>query len=108
LPKTGNYSCRPSVIIVVAIHQLIAQLSNMSDSASGRMQATQIGNMIAIEQVQQLRKLRQLQMAHSQAQNNYLAFKTQEAIDQRAAQDNFFELSNIKRSHKGFVGGSNR
>ncbi len=89
--------------------QLISQLSNMSQTSTGRMQATQTGNMIAIEQVQQLRKLRQLQMAQSHAQNNYLASQAQDSIDKRANQDNFFDVSNnSKKSRKGFIGGSNR
>jgi P-type conjugative transfer protein TrbJ len=88
--------------------QLIAQLSNMSQTASGRMQAIQTGNMIAIEQVQQLRKLRQLQMTQMQAQNSYLASRKQEEITKKANQDNFFDVAKGNRAHKRFVGGSRR
>src|SRR5438270_5846575 len=41
----------------------IQALQAMSDSAEGRMQALQLGNMMAGEQLQQLVKLRQLVMA---------------------------------------------
>ena len=54
-----------------------AQLQALSDGAAGRMQAIQVGNMIAIQQAQQLEKLRQLQMAQLQGELGYLATQQQ-------------------------------
>jgi P-type conjugative transfer protein TrbJ len=54
-----------------------AQLQALSDGAAGRMQAVQVGNMIAIQQAQQLEKLRQLQMAQLQGELGYLATQQQ-------------------------------
>jgi P-type conjugative transfer protein TrbJ len=45
----------------------------MSDSAAGRMQALQVGNLMAAEQLQQLVQLRQLILAQMNAQNVYMA-----------------------------------
>jgi P-type conjugative transfer protein TrbJ len=89
---------------------MINQLQHMSETNSGRMQALQTGNMIAVENVQQMRKLRQLQMAEMQAQNSYLATKQQESISQRAAQDSFFDIPDptANRANKRFTGGSRR
>jgi P-type conjugative transfer protein TrbJ len=90
--------------------QLINQLQNMSQSTEGRMQAAQIGNMIAVENVQQMRKLRQLQMAQMQAQNGYLASQNQEDLSKKAAQDSFFDIPDPTngKSYKRFIGGSKR
>src|SRR2546422_303419 len=54
----------------------IQALQAMSDSSEGRMQALQLGNMMAGEQLQQLVKLRQLVMAQINAQNVYMANQT--------------------------------
>lgn len=51
-------------------------LQTLSDTSVGRMQAIQAGNMIAGEEVEQLRKLRQLVMAQSNAQTVYMANQT--------------------------------
>lgn len=51
----------------------IQVLQQMSDSAEGRMQALQVGNMMAAEQLQQLVQLRQLILAQMNAQNVYMA-----------------------------------
>jgi P-type conjugative transfer protein TrbJ len=55
----------------------ITQLSVLSQSADGRMQALQVGNMIATQQVAQLQKLRQLIMAQVNAQNTFSAYQIQ-------------------------------
>jgi P-type conjugative transfer protein TrbJ len=87
---------------------LINQLQNLATTTQGRMQAIQVGNMIAMENVQQMRKLRQLQMAHMQAQNNYLAKTQQEDLSKKAVTDNFFKTSDptAGRKYKGYRGGS--
>ena len=60
-------------------------LQALSDTSVGRMQAIQAGNMIATEQVQQLRKLRQLMMAQSNAQTVFLANETNKAAQETAS-----------------------
>ena len=60
-------------------------LQALSDSSVGRMQAIQAGNMIAAEQIQQLRKLRQLMMAQSNAQTVFLANETNKAAQETAS-----------------------
>ncbi|AIL64745.1 hypothetical protein NOVO_01745 [Rickettsiales bacterium Ac37b] len=87
---------------------LINKLQQMSSSTQGRMQGIQVGHMIAIEHVQQLRKLRQLQMSHMQAQNNYLARIEQENNSKKAAADLFFTVpeSTQNKKYRGFKGGS--
>jgi P-type conjugative transfer protein TrbJ len=64
--------------------QRIQTLTALSDSAEGRMQAIQVGNMLAAEQTQQLVKLRQIMMAQINAQNVYMANLTNRDA-QRAA-----------------------
>src|SRR5439155_26140633 len=54
----------------------IQALQAMNDSAEGRMQALQLGNMMAGEHLQQLVKLRQLVLAQITAQNVYIATQT--------------------------------
>ena len=44
---------------------LFSQLQGLSNGSVGQMQALQVGNMISIQEVQQLEKLRQLQMAQA-------------------------------------------
>lgn len=56
---------------------LFSQLQNLSDGSAGHMQALQVGNMIGVQEVQQLEKLRQLQMAQLQGEFNYLATQQQ-------------------------------
>jgi P-type conjugative transfer protein TrbJ len=60
------------------------QLQALSDGAAGRMQAMQVGNMIAIQEVQQLQKLRQLQMAQLQGEFGYLATQQQNDLSKYA------------------------
>ncbi|MCI0370753.1 MAG: P-type conjugative transfer protein TrbJ [candidate division NC10 bacterium] len=62
----------------------IQALQAMSDSAEGRMQALQVGNMMAAEQLQQLVQLRQLVLAQMNAQNVYMAHQVNRDA-QRAA-----------------------
>ena len=48
-------------------------LKQKSQSAEGRLQALQAGNLIAVEQVTSLQRLRQLMMTNLQLQGNYIA-----------------------------------
>lgn len=56
---------------------LFGQLQSLSDGSVGHMQALQVGNMIGVQEVQQLEKLRQLQMAQLQGEFDYLATQQQ-------------------------------
>ena len=72
----------------------IQTLTAMSDSAEGRMQAIQAGNMLAAEQIQQLAKLRQLMMAQINAQNVYLANVTNRDAQRAATQQEWIRNGN--------------
>src|SRR3989440_4805160 len=72
----------------------IQTLTALSDSAEGRMQAIQAGNMLAAEQVQQLAKLRQLMMAQINAQNVYMANQTNRDAQRVATQQEWIKNGN--------------
>ena len=72
----------------------IQALQAMSDSAEGRMQALQLGNMMAAEQLQQLVKLRQLVMAQINAQNVYMATQTNREAQRAATQSEWVRNGN--------------
>src|SRR6267142_600698 len=72
----------------------IQTLSALSDSAEGRMQAIQAGNMLAAEQIQQLSKLRQLMMAQINAQNVYMANQTNRDAQRAATQQEWIKNGN--------------
>ena len=58
------------------------QLVNASQTATGRMQAIQVGNQIAAQLVDQMQKLRQLLMTQIQVQSQYISKKQdQEDLD---------------------------
>lgn len=68
----------------------MSTLQNMSQTSVGRMQALQVGNQIAVQQVQQLQKLRQMQMAQIQAQGNYEAAQVQNQSNDMQIQQQVF------------------
>jgi P-type conjugative transfer protein TrbJ len=72
----------------------IQTLTALSDSAAGRMQAIQAGNMLAAEQIQQLAKLRQLMMAQINAQNVYMANQTNRDAQRAATQHEWIKNGN--------------
>ena len=72
----------------------IKALQAMSDSAEGRMQALQLGNMMAAEQLQQLVKLRQLVMAQINGQNVYMATQTNREAQRAATQSEWVRNGN--------------
>lgn len=74
----------------------IDSLTALSDSAVGRMQAVQTGNMIAAEQVQQLVKLRQLVMAQVNAQNVYMASQANREAQRAATQSEWIRNGNTE------------
>src|SRR5256886_10023336 len=72
----------------------IQTLTVLSDSAEGRMQAIQAGNMLAAEQIQQLARLRQLMMAQINAQNVYMANVTNRDAQRTATQQEWVKNGN--------------
>ena len=61
-----------------------SQLEALSDGSVGHMEALQVGNMIGIQQAQQLQKLRELQMAQLQGEFDYLATQQQNDLSKFA------------------------
>lgn len=73
--------------------QSMQKLRQMSQTAEGRMQATQVGNQIAAQQVGQLQKLRGLIMSQMQMQASFMAFQTNQKDAEAAKNRKFFQGS---------------
>lgn len=86
--------------------QVLVSLRAQSTNATGQMQAIQVGNQVAEQQVQQLQKLRQLMMVQMQAQNSYLAAQEQKEAARTLAQEDFFQYVNPNKGITQFRGGS--
>lgn len=87
---------------------ILSQLRSMSTSATGQMQAIQVGSQIAEQQVQQLQKLRQLMMLQLQSQNTYMAAQQQKQDTIQAAKQDAYEYRDPRQSnYQSFRGGSN-
>ncbi len=87
---------------------VLSQLRSMSSSATGQMQAIQVGSQIAEQQVQQLQKLRQLMMLQLQSQNTYMAAQQQKEDTIQAAKQDAYEYRDPRQSnYQNFRGGSN-
>lgn len=69
---------------------LMSQLQALAGSAQGRMQALQVANMMASQQVDQVFKLRQLMMQQVQMQANYLAIQQDQQAAQQAAREQYY------------------
>jgi P-type conjugative transfer protein TrbJ len=74
-----------NVSAIASEDAMLAQLVARSQSAEGRMQAIQVGNEIAAQQVQQLQKLRQMLDAQIQSQSMWYA----QNIERQAVDDAF-------------------
>ena len=83
-------------------HSMMQQLQSMAGSASGRMEALQVANMIAAQNVDQVFKLRQLMMMQLQMQANYLAQQQDKAAADLAARQNYFKIHQAKMNGEGF------
>jgi P-type conjugative transfer protein TrbJ len=77
---------------------VFSQLQALSDGAAGHMQAVQVGNMIAIQEVQQLQKLRQMQMAQVQGEFGYLATQQQNDLSKYATLRAWLDSQNNYKS----------
>jgi P-type conjugative transfer protein TrbJ len=69
---------------------LLKTLQGQSQSATGRMQAIEVGNQIAENQAEQLMKLRQLMMADMQSKAAYQGAQVQAQATTQANSDQFF------------------
>ena len=70
--------------------ELMTTLQLMGETAEGRMQAIQIGNQIAAQQVRQTQKLRALVMAQMQMQASYMANQANEKDADQARSEKYF------------------
>jgi P-type conjugative transfer protein TrbJ len=74
---------------------LMKRLQALSQSAQGRMEALQIANMMAAQNVEQVQKLRQLMMLQLQMQANYYQLQQDKEDALQAARDRFFQPANL-------------
>lgn len=69
---------------------MIRKLQSLSGSSQGNLQVLQTGNQISLEMVQQLQKLRTMNMAQSQAMNARMLAVQNKEENQKAQVDKFF------------------
>jgi P-type conjugative transfer protein TrbJ len=81
---------------------LLAQLQGMATSAEGRMQAMQVANMIAAQNVDQVMKLRELTMLQLQTQANYMAQQQDKEAMEAAARQAYYHLYTPKLNGERF------
>lgn len=77
----------------------LGALRTLSKSPQGRLQAIQVGNQIAVEQVAQTQKLRQLVMSQMQAQSAYMASQEQKDATRRASVEQIFPKQKAGANH---------
>ena len=78
---------------------LMAQIQSMAGSASGRMQALQLGNMMASQNIQQIQKLRQLVMTQIQIEANYYQMQQDKADAMQAEHQRFVNAPTVSSSN---------
>lgn len=71
-------------------------LRSMNQSATGQMQAIQIGNAVSSEMLDEMRKLRQLNTAQNQAQNAYLLGQAEKSNSDLDGLKSFLGQKNAK------------
>lgn len=72
----------------------------MNQSATGQMQAIQIGNAVSSEMLDEMRKLRQLNTAQSQAQNAFLLGAKQQSDEEASGMKTFLnQKNNVVKSY---------
>jgi P-type conjugative transfer protein TrbJ len=69
---------------------VMQQLQGMASSTQGRMQALQVANMIAAQNVAQIQKLQQLMMMQLQMQADYLAMQQDKEAAREANRVNLY------------------
>ena len=83
----------------------LAALRAMSQTTEGRMQALQVANQIAEQQVEQLMKLRQLMLVDLQSKQAFQAVEVQRQAAAEAAADAFFKYSRQSATGNTFQAG---
>lgn len=86
---------------------VLASLRSMAESSDGRMEALEVANQIAEQQVQQLMKLRSLMLADIQSKSAYQAQQVQQQTSTEAAVQQFFRYSRQSSSGNTFQAGWN-
>lgn len=81
---------------------VIRQLQAMSGTAEGRMQAMQVANMFASQNLDQIMKLRQLMMMQIQMQANYMAQQQDRQAASDAAAQKMYNFQNLQRDGKTY------
>lgn len=74
---------------------LMHNLQAMSHTSQGRMEAMQIANMMAAQNIEQIQKLRQLMMTQLQMQANYYQLQQDKEDAARAEHDFFIRMNKI-------------
>ena len=81
---------------------VLAKLRTMSMSAGGQMEAAQVGNQIAEQQVEQLMALRQLMLVDLQSKQAYQAEQIQKEQADKAALEQVFGTQPLVTDHKKY------
>jgi P-type conjugative transfer protein TrbJ len=81
---------------------VLAQLRTMSTGAGGQMQAVEVGNQIAEQQVEQLMALRQLMLTDLQSKQAYQAEQIQKEQADNAAQEHLFGAQPLVTDQKKY------
>ncbi|MDR5791723.1 P-type conjugative transfer protein TrbJ [Caballeronia sp. LP003] len=80
---------------------LLDTLRQKGQSATGQMQSLQVGNAIAVQTVEQLQRLTQLQAAQNQAHNAYLLGQQAKQDQQAGANDQFMTVTPMNWGGRG-------
>jgi P-type conjugative transfer protein TrbJ len=84
---------------------VLDRLRVMAQSSDGRMQALQVANQIAEQQVQQTMKLRQLMLADLQSKQAFQAAQMQRQAATEAASEQFFTFGGRTGDGRGYQAG---
>jgi type IV secretion system protein TrbJ len=84
---------------------VLAAVRAMAQGAGGRMEALQVANQIAEQQVQQLMKLRELMLVDLQSKQAYQAALVQKEASTEAAVEKFFRYARQTSSKNTFQSG---
>jgi P-type conjugative transfer protein TrbJ len=84
---------------------VLDRLRVMAQTSDGRMQALQVANQIAEQQVQQTMKLRQLMLADLQSKQAFQAAQMQRQAATEAASEQFFTFGGRSGDGRGYQAG---
>jgi P-type conjugative transfer protein TrbJ len=105
-----TYDTLKNAMLAMSLHgkafsgedQNLQSLQALSNSSSGNLEAHQTSHRIAIEEVTQLQKLRQLLLTQGSAQNIFMSYQLQKEQSQQAAMHDWIVNSQI--SFKSYTG----